>query len=141
MNSLSILNNIEEKVVESINVAGQAFTSLSESLDVNNSQENLSKFKSLSNNFFNIVEKDIHKGLIDFIDSMTDVAPFDHSSYLSKRELEVSHNFTEIILLHLQDLDSIFKEIDSKNESMIIDQQQQPNNNDNGNIDQQQQQQ
>jgi len=123
MNSLSILNNIEEKVVEAINTAASSFESLSSSLDMDNSEENFSKFQYQSDKFYTIVKKDIHKGLIDFIDSMTDVAPFDHSSYLKKSELEVSHSLTEVILLHLDDLNNIFNE---QQQSQQQPQQQQP---------------
>ncbi|EGC30517.1 hypothetical protein DICPUDRAFT_83566 [Dictyostelium purpureum] len=109
MNSLSILNNIEEKVVDAINTAALSIDSLSDSLNVEDSPENFNRFQSLSDRFYSIVKKDIHKGLIDFIDSMTDIAPFDHSSYLKKAELDVSHSFTEIILSHLDDLNTIIE--------------------------------
>ncbi|EAL67281.1 hypothetical protein DDB_G0280109 [Dictyostelium discoideum AX4] len=116
MNSLSILNNIEDKVVEAINTAALSLESLSASLDIENTNENFSKFQTQSDKFYNLVKKDIHKGLIDFIDSMTDIAPFDHSSYLKKSELEVSHNFTEIILSHLEDLNNIVENNQEKQE-------------------------
>ncbi|KAN0030464.1 hypothetical protein ACTA71_009102 [Dictyostelium dimigraforme] len=116
MNSLSILNNIEDKVVEAINTAALSLESLSASLDIENTNENFAKFQTLSDKFYNLVKKDIHKGLIDFIDSMTDIAPFDHSSYLKKSELEVSHNFTEIILSHLEDLNNIVENNQEKQE-------------------------
>ncbi|KAF2077102.1 hypothetical protein CYY_001611 [Polysphondylium violaceum] len=130
MNSLSILNNIEEKVVEAINTAASSFESLSASLDMDNSEENFAKFQHQSDRFYSIVKKDIHKGLIDFIDSMTDVAPFDHSSYLKKSELEVSHSFTEVILLHLDDLNNIFNQDQQQNNQQQQQQQQQETQND-----------
>ncbi|KYR00850.1 putative mediator complex subunit 11 [Tieghemostelium lacteum] len=115
MTSISTLNNIEEKVIEAINTASLSFNELAQSLDVQESKEHLVKFQGLSDKFFTIVEKDIHKRLIDVIDSMTDVAVFDHSSYLKKTELEVSHNLTGIILSHLVDLENVFSDLDSIN--------------------------
>ncbi|EFA79080.1 putative mediator complex subunit 11 [Heterostelium album PN500] len=110
MNSLTVLNNIEDRVVESINTAGKALNILSKSLDIKQTTPSIQEFKQLSDRYFNIVEKDVYKGLMEFVDSMTDVAPFDHSSYSNKCELDVSHNFTEIILLHLEEMEEILKE-------------------------------
>eukprot|EP01133_Synstelium_polycarpum_P001464 gene1464-1701_t len=119
MNSLTVLNNVEERVVESVNTAGKAFNVLSKSFDVKGSAEYIQEFKQLSDRYFQIVEKDIHKGLMEFVDSMTEVAPFDHSSYANKNELDVSHNFTEVVLLHLADLENCFKDDSSISSSTV----------------------
>ncbi|GAM19077.1 hypothetical protein SAMD00019534_022520, partial [Acytostelium subglobosum LB1] len=113
MNSLTRLNNIEESVVESVNTAGKALALLSKSMDLKGgatTDQPLKEFKQLSDKYFTIVESEVHKPLMEFVDSMTDVAPFEHSSYTSKYELDLTHNFTELILLHLEDMENILKE-------------------------------
>eukprot|EP01112_Ceratiomyxa_fruticulosa_P012124 TRINITY_DN3340_c0_g1_i1.p1 TRINITY_DN3340_c0_g1~~TRINITY_DN3340_c0_g1_i1.p1 ORF type:complete len:128 (-),score=23.01 TRINITY_DN3340_c0_g1_i1:88-471(-) len=100
---LNSLNAIEEKILKLLEIAS---TTAGELSNVNPQPSSEIALKTLSTEYIALV-KEVHQGLKAQVSSIGEYIPYERSSYIAKKELDIARMKGEVILSHF----SIIKQI------------------------------